>query len=266
MARYAVGDIQGCFVEFQLLLEKIHFDPRHDQLFSVGDIVNRGPESLAVLRWMYQHRHAIHMVLGNHDLHLLAVAAGSAKQKSGDTLEQILIADDRYTLLTWLRHQPLFSVFDGFCLVHAGVWPGWHLDEVKAFTQEVERALQGSDYQAFFQTLYGDEPKAWSSTLQGADRLRFIVNSMTRMRALYPDKSLDFLYTGTLTAMPQPLQPWFAFAQQPDIPRIISGHWSALSLYLTPQVWCLDTACVWGRQLTMVNCDTGEVFQQPACD
>ena len=264
MARYAIGDIQGCFAQFQALLNKVKFDPSRDQLFSVGDIVNRGPDSLAVLRWMYQHRDAVHMVLGNHDLHLLAVSVGCAKKKSRDTIEAILHAKDREVLLKWLRQQPLFSVFEGFCLVHAGIWPGWHLDEVQALANEAETALQAENYRDFFQGLYGDEPKIWSTQLQGIDRLRFIINSMTRMRGLNVDKSLNFHYKGSPEAMPQGVYAWYQFAQQPDIPRIICGHWSALSLYLTPQVWALDTGCVWGKQLTMINCDTSKIFQYPA--
>lgn len=263
MARYAIGDIQGCYAELSTLLTKIRFDPAHDQLFSVGDIVNRGPDSLSVLRWMYQHRDSVHMVLGNHDLHLLALGFGHAKKKSRDTVDAVLQAKDSQILLEWLRYQPLFSVFEGFCLVHAGVWPGWNINEACVLAQEAETALQ-SNPQDFFQQLYGNEPNSWSSHLEGAARLRFIVNSMTRMRTLDQNRSLDFSYKSTLDAMPAHLSAWYQFPRPADAPRIICGHWSALSLQLMPDVWALDTGCVWGGSLTMVNCDTGEIFQQPA--
>lgn len=264
MARFAIGDIQGCFSEFQALLNQANFNPAHDQLFSVGDIVNRGPQSLEVLRWMYTHRAAVHLVLGNHDLHLLAVALGYAQRKSRDTLEDILIAADRKILLDWLRSQPLFLQADTFCIVHAGLWPGWHLDEAQSLAQEATDLLRSDEGQTFFQHLYGNRPEQWSEALAADDRLRFVVNSLTRMRALYQDQSLNFSYKKGLDTMPTDLQPWFAFPRPSDTPRIICGHWSALGLYMKKEVWALDTGCVWGGQLTMVNCDTGEIFQEPS--
>lgn len=264
MARYVVGDIQGCFAEFSALLTRVKFDPQHDLLFSVGDIVNRGPASLEVLRWMYANKDAVHMVLGNHDLHLLMVASGYTSPRRKDTLHTILQAPDKDLLLEWLRHQPLFSVFDDFCLVHAGVWPGWHLDEVIALAREAEAVLQSANYGDFFRVMYGDKPDMWSLSLQGADRWRFIINSMTRMRALYADKKLDFAFKGLPSDLPPALCPWYTFPQQPDIPRILCGHWSATDLCLSDQVWSVDTGCVWGNRLTFVDCDSGEIFQQPA--
>lgn len=264
MARFAIGDIQGCFSEFQALLAQANFDPACDELFSVGDIVNRGPQSLEVLRWMYMHRDAVHLVLGNHDLHLLAVSTGYENKKSRDTLDDILTAPDREMLLAWLRNQPLFLREDTFCLVHAGVWPGWHLDEVQRLALEATTLLQADNGQAFFKQLYGNRPTLWSNDLADNDRLRFIVNSLTRMRALYQDRSLDFAYKRGLDDIPSELQPWFAFPLSPDMPRVICGHWSALGLYMKENVWALDTGCVWGGQLTIVNCDTGEVFQEPS--
>lgn len=264
MARFAIGDIQGCFSELMALLAQVNFDPSCDELFSVGDIVNRGPQSLEVLRWMYTHRDAVHLVLGNHDLHLLAVSKGYENKKSRDTLDDILHAPDREILLDWLRNQPLFLREDTFCLVHAGVWPGWRLDEVQRLAQEVSTLLQADSGQAFFKQLYGNRPVLWSTDLTDNDRLRFIVNSLTRMRVLYQDQSLDFDYKRRLDDMPSELQPWFAFPLSSDIPRVIFGHWSALGLKMTEQIWALDTGCVWGGQLTMVNCDTGEIFQEPS--
>lgn len=262
MARFAIGDIQGCFSELKALLAQVNFDPVRDELFSVGDIVNRGPQSLEVLRWMYTHRDVVHLVLGNHDLHLLAVALGYTTKKSKDTFDDILEASDKNILLTWLRHQPLLLCTDTFCLVHAGIWPGWSFEKVQDLAKKAEQMLQENEGKAFFSQLYGDRPLLWNDALKEPDRLRFIVNSLTRMRALYQDQSLDFSFKRGLDEMPAGLNPWYIFPHASDVPRIICGHWSALGLKVKEKVALLDSGCVWGDYLTLLNCDTGEIFQE----
>ncbi|NOU24633.1 MAG: symmetrical bis(5'-nucleosyl)-tetraphosphatase [Methylotenera sp.] len=267
MARYAIGDIQGCFHAFQALLTRIRFDPKSDQLWLVGDLINRGSGSLEVLRWCYAHRESLKVVLGNHDLHALVVAAGFLRAHKGDTLDALLAADDCQILLDWLRHQHL-AYQEGvtsdkrYLMVHAGLLPQWSAEQVLRYAAEVEAALQGEDYLDFLANMYGNQPDAWHDNLTGLDRLRVITNAMTRLRVCSGLGAMDFDFKGELPDVPKGFIPWF------DVPnratqdsQVIFGHWSALGLQQRPKVYALDTGCLWGGQLTALNLETKEITQ-----
>jgi len=262
MATYAIGDIQGCYHAFQALLERVEFDVASDHLWLVGDLINRGSGSLEVLRWCYQHQQHISTVLGNHDLHALAVAHGIRKAHRSDTLQAIIDAPDAETLITWLRHQPLMVATDDYVMVHAGLLPQWQVSEALAFAKEVETTLRGDDYVDFLANMYGNTPNAWQGGLTGYDRLRMITNAMTRMRVCTPSGALDFDFKGELADVPNGLIPWF------DVPNrvindqaIIFGHWSALGLQQREDVYALDTGCLWGGKLTAMCLETKTITQ-----
>lgn len=266
MASYAVGDLQGCNRELQLLLKRIGFRPGEDRLVLLGDLVNRGPESLAVLRWAYAHREQVEVVLGNHDLHLIAVHAGCERVKSRDTFADVLAAQDAPQLIAWLRTQPLARVLDErFLCVHAGVLPVWSVEEALRLSQEVSSVLASPDYKAFLPHLYGNQPDTWDAGLQGWPRLRLVVNAMTRMRVLDKDGRLELGFKGELADAPAGLQAWFdAPHRRPGHWRVLFGHWSALGLLLRDDVVSLDTGCAWGRSLSALRLDDGAVFQVPS--
>ena len=209
MATYAIGDIQGCYHAFQALLQRIQFDSNSDQLWLVGDLINRGNGSLEVLRWCYQHRDNIQTVLGNHDLHAIVVAHGIRKSNRSDTLQPILDAPDADVLLTWLRHQPLMVSNDDYAMVHAGLLPQWDVNQALAYAKEVETALQSDTYGDFLLNMYGNTPNVWQDDLTGYDRLRVITNVMTRMRVCTADGALDFSFKGELVDVPKGFTPWF---------------------------------------------------------
>lgn len=264
MAVYAIGDLQGCYQPLRALLDKLAFDPADDQLWLVGDLVNRGDGSLACLRFVRDLGDAAVTVLGNHDLHLLALARkADAHAQANDTLKPILEAPDRDALLDWLRRRPLFHRDRtlGWSMVHAGLAPSWTVDDAAARAREVETVLAGPDYQAFFEHMYGNQPDHWRDALGGWDRVRMIVNCMTRMRFCRPDGSLDLDYKKTLADAPPGLLPWFSVAnRQSADERIVFGHWSALGRIAWPEhnVWCVDTGCVWGKTLSALRLDTTE--------
>ncbi|MFC4159764.1 symmetrical bis(5'-nucleosyl)-tetraphosphatase [Chitinimonas lacunae] len=265
MATYAVGDIQGCNDEFQALLGHIGFSSERDRLILIGDLVNRGPDSLAVLRWAYRQRAAVEVVLGNHDLHLLAVAAGKAKLKGKDTCDDVLAAEDRELLLDWLRQQRLLLTLDDYALVHAGILPCWELAEAQVLCAEVEAELRGKAYRDLLGNMYGNSPRTWSPRLQGYERWRLIINACTRMRLVNADGALDFEFKGEPADIPSGLMPWFAWPGRPvERHTVVFGHWSALGLRLEPQLIALDTGCIWGRQLTAVRLEDRRVFQIPS--
>ncbi|GLR14114.1 bis(5'-nucleosyl)-tetraphosphatase, symmetrical [Chitinimonas prasina] len=265
MASYAIGDLQGCYQEFLDLLAEMAFQPDRDRLFLVGDLVNRGPDSLAVLRWVYQHRDCVDIVLGNHDLHLLAVQAGLARQKGRDTLAEVLAAPDAPLLLDWLRCQPLVRRCGGFLFVHAGLLPDWTAQQAVALSAEVEAVLASAGYKEFLGQMYGNQPSRWHEGLVGIDRLRLVVNVCTRMRLLTDTGALDLDFKGELDNAPAYLHAWFDAPdrQQQDV-CIVSGHWSALGLMLRPDVIALDTGCVWGGSLAGVRLEDRQVFQVPS--
>ena len=267
MSTYAIGDIQGCYHAFSALLARLYFDPQHDQLRLVGDLINRGSGSLEVLRWCHQHQSAIKVVLGNHDLHALAVAHHLKKAHKSDTLQVIIDADDGVELLTWLRHQPLMiaDIDDNkipYAMVHAGLLPQWTINSALVYSHEVERALQAYDYEFFLATMYGNQPANWQDDLIGFDRLRVITNAMTRMRVCKANGEMEFAFKGPLQDMPADYMPWFiAPNRQSENTRIYCGHWSALGLSKRNNVTSLDTGCLWGGLLTAICIETGVVTQ-----
>ena len=262
MAFYAIGDIQGCFDEFQLLLEKIKFDPNNDILWLTGDLVNRGPKSVDVLRFVKKYQNSILTILGNHDLHLLAVAFAGKKQKKGDTIQDVLDAPDRDELLHWLRAQPLIRVAGNKAMVHAALYPDWTIEAAQGYAQEVEKQIQGVGYISFFEQMYGNTPNSFSEELTGMDRYRAIVNIYTRTRFITRKNKLDFDYKGTIADAPTKLIPWYKAEKRSNLDHtIIFGHWSALGVYHGENVLCLDSGAIWGGPLTAVNLDTYELFQ-----
>lgn len=262
MAHYAIGDIQGCFDAFQALLTKIDFQYGKDTLWLCGDVVNRGPQSLETLRFIMKHEDCIQMVLGNHDLHLLAVAYGNGRIKKLDTIDDILNAPDHKILLEWLRQQPLMRQHRQYLLVHAGLLPQWSAQKALNLAAEVESVLAGAHYQDFFLNMYGSKPARFHEELRGMERLRLIVNVMTRMRAITHDNKLDFDFKSTLQQMPEDLIPWFQAAHRQYADHtVVFGHWSALNLYMENNVLGLDTGALWGGMLTAINLDTREIHQ-----
>lgn len=264
MATYAIGDVQGCYGELRQLLGAAGFDRARDRLWFVGDLVNRGPESLAVLRFVRDLGSAAITVLGNHDLHLLTYAAGLAKPRSDDTLDEVLAAPDRDELMQWLRGLPMIHVEGEHVLVHAGLLPQWSAERAQTLGREVQETLRGPRYREFLAALYGGEPDRWDDALRGADRLRVIVNAMTRMRFCTPDGVMEFHTKGEATAAPPGYLPWF------DVPgresaghTVICGHWSALGLRVAPRLLALDSACVWGGSLTAVRLQDRRIIQIP---
>lgn len=263
MARYAIGDIQGCYHSLMQLLAEIDFQVERDQLWLVGDIINRGNGSLPVLRWAYQHREQIRLVLGNHELHAIAVAHGVRPAHRFDTLSEILAAEEGVALLQWLRQQPLMVLEDDYAMVHAGLYPQWSLLQAKALAEEVEAVLCSPDYTTFLFAMYGNTPARWDETLQGVDRWRAIVNAFTRMRLCDAQGEMEFTFKGEAPDMPAGYYPWFQVANRrfAGAQPIIFGHWSALGLHLDDGVIALDTGCLWGRQLTAYNLDNGSIVQ-----
>ncbi|NDF85560.1 MAG: symmetrical bis(5'-nucleosyl)-tetraphosphatase [Gammaproteobacteria bacterium] len=264
MARIAIGDLQGCLAELQALLKDIRFSADRDQLWFVGDLVNRGPDSLAVLRLVRALGANARVVLGNHDLHLLAVAFGSRRKlREDDTLETILSAADRHALLEWLLLQPL-AVSEGTDLmVHAGVVPQWSAAEVLEYAGEVERALQ-ADPQPLFDAMYGNKPDCWSADLEGGDRLRFIINVLTRLRFCRPDGQIDLKMKGAPGSQEAGWMPWFEVpTRRSRNVRLVTGHWSTLGLVDRADLLALDTGCVWGGALSAASLDGAERWSQP---
>jgi len=262
MATYAIGDIQGCYTAFRKLLDLINFNPGRDRLWLVGDIVNRGPDSLAMLRFVMQTGDAAVMVLGNHDLHLLMVHAGIARCHKKDTIQPILNAHDCDELLFWLRQQRLFYAEDHYAMVHAGLLPDWSVPKAIQLAQEVEVALQQENYQAVFARLYGNEPDYWQDEWTGAQRLRVIINAMTRMRVCSAAGRMNFSFKGTRQAIPDGYMPWFEVPNRASKKHtVICGHWSALGLYVTDHLVALDSGCIWNGQLTAIRLEDRKVFQ-----
>lgn len=262
MAIYAIGDVQGCYSALRRLLDKCRFDPARDRLWLVGDLVNRGPHSLAVLRFVKGLGKRAVTVLGNHDLHLLVVAAGHAKLHRGDTIDAILRASDRDELLHWLRHQKLMHTGNGYAMVHAGLLPQWTIAKSLALAQEVEAALQNDDHDDFLRHMYGNKPERWRDSLRGHDRLRVITNVLTRMRLCTVAGRLEFSHKGNPVELPRGFLPWFRVPQRRSRKMpVIFGHWAALGLYTGSNVFAIDTGCVWGRELTALRLSDRALFQ-----
>jgi bis(5'-nucleosyl)-tetraphosphatase (symmetrical) len=244
------------------LLERAGFDERRDVLWFVGDLVNRGPQSLETLRFVKGLGPRAVTLLGNHDLNLLAVAEGVRKPHRGDTNDGILSAPDREELLSWLRHRSMMHAGDGYAMVHAGLPPQWSVEQALGLAREVETALRASDYPEFLKRMYGNEPLRWRDDLSGYDRLRFIVNALTRMRLVAADGALELDYKLGLATAPAGYLPWY------DVPGrasrgtpIVFGHWAALGLVLREDAVCLDSGCVWGRALSALRLEDRKLFQ-----
>lgn len=265
MSHYVVGDIQGCHAEFAQLLDMIAFEPARDRLWLVGDLVNRGPDSLSVLRHVKSLGGAATTVLGNHDLHLLIVAAGHRAPHRRDTLSPILEAPDRDELLDWLRRRPLVVREGGRLLVHAGLLPSWSPEDALMLSREVETALASSAHDDFLRHLYGDEPARWHAGLTGYDRLRVIVNACTRLRFCSADDAMNLREKRGPQHSPAGFAPWFAHPGRKSAGvTVLCGHWSALELTFAPNMMMLDSGCLWGGTLTAVRLDDARVFQVPS--
>jgi bis(5'-nucleosyl)-tetraphosphatase (symmetrical) len=262
LATYAVGDIQGCCFELQQLLERVRFDPAADKLWLVGDLVNRGPDSLGVLRLVKSLGDAAITVLGNHDLHLLAVAEGGAELHRSDTLDEVLNAPDRDELLTWLCCQRLLHVEGDYVLVHAGLLPQWNVAQAQQLAHEVETALRGEHYHDFCLRMYGNHPDHWQDNLTGFKRLRVIINAFTRMRICTLQGEMEFKFKSEVQNIPKGYLPWFEVPGRANADAtIICGHWSALGLKVTPKVIALDTGCLWGGPLSAIRLEDRQLFQ-----
>jgi bis(5'-nucleosyl)-tetraphosphatase (symmetrical) len=254
MAHYLVGDIQGCDAPLARLLQKIAFSPSRDTLYLLGDLVNRGPASAAVLRRLMAYGDAAKCLLGNHDLSLLAVAHGHRAPHRNDTMDDILLAPDREAMLDWLRHRSMALHAHGVLMVHGGVLPQWDLHKALALAGELEAVLRGPDLPGFLAQMWGNQPDRWDDGLQGADRLRVIVNALTRLRFCTPDGAMDLRASGGLEHAPRGMLPWF------DVPGrrtqgtcIAFGHWSTLGYLRRPDLISLDTGCVWGGCLSALR-------------
>ena len=261
MPTYAIGDLQGCYDPLQRLLERIKFAPENDTLWLVGDLVNRGPQSLEVLRFIKSLGAAAVTVLGNHDLHLLALASGFGRVHKSDTFGPILAAPDRDELLHWLQHRRLAWREREFLLLHAGLMPGWSADDAMRLAAEAEAVLQQPDARDFFAQMYGDSPRAWRDNLQSIDRIRVIVNTFTRMRYCTAQGEMDFHHKGAPGSQPPGLFPWFDVPERRSADTtIIMGHWSTLGLIHRPNLLALDTGCLWGGELTAVRLEDRRAF------
>jgi bis(5'-nucleosyl)-tetraphosphatase (symmetrical) len=263
MARYAIGDIQGCYQQFSELISLIDFNPSKDVLYLVGDLVNRGPQSLEVIKWVYKHQDAIINVLGNHDIYLLARYNHLVKADADDTLSDLLRDKQIPRYIDWLRTAPLVFHDNEYILVHAGVYPRLNFTELLQINHAITNHLRGEDYPHFIETMYGNKPSHWDDNHNLAKKMKFVLNACTRMRFLQVDDySLDFKYKGDLGGMPDNLLPWFNVPFDPSISKkIVFGHWAALGFFHEQRYISLDTGCVWGRKLTAINLDNFELAQ-----
>jgi len=263
MATYAIGDIQGCHDEFQRLLNHINFDPSHDRLWLVGDLVNRGPDSLSVLRFIKGLGDAATTVLGNHDLHTLAVANGHLKYHRNDNIDDILNAEDRDELTHWLRHLPLLHHDNelNFTMIHAGLPPQWDLATAQSCAKEVEAILQSDTHVEFLDRMYGNEPNQWDEKLENWERLRFITNCFSRLRYCDAEGRLALEEKGSPGTQATGLVPWFTVPNRKSAElRIVFGHWSTLGPIDSTNIYPIDTGCLWGDSLTALRLDDCKQF------
>ena len=257
MATYAIGDVQGCFDELQRLLAEMRFERKADRLWFVGDLVNRGPKSLQVLRFVRELGERAITVLGNHDLHLVTQFEGFERSRKDDTFRDVLAAPDARELVDWLRQRPMMHVEGRYAMVHAGLLPQWTIEKALSLGREVERALAAPDYRDFLANMYGAKPDHWSDQLAGWDRLRAIVNAMTRMRFCTAEGRMDLHATGRRP--PAGFRAWYELRR--DEETLVCGHWSALGLKLTEHVAALDSGCVWGGKLSALRLEDRALFQ-----
>jgi len=263
MARYVIGDIQGCYKAFTLILDKIAFNPSIDVLYLVGDLVNRGPESLKVLKWLYKNQDSVVTVLGNHDIYLLGRYSDVLPPDANETIQDILTYTGSAKLIDWLRSQPLVFHDNDHILVHAGIYPKMNFNQLLVIANSISTHLKSKDYAIFLHKVYGNKPNAFTSTLDNIQQMKFVVNACTRMRYLnHADYSLDYKYKGEFSNPPQGLAPWFRTDFDPSIQKkILFGHWAALGFFHDEKVLAVDTGCAWGRYLTAFNLDTAEITQ-----
>ncbi|MDD5365742.1 MAG: symmetrical bis(5'-nucleosyl)-tetraphosphatase [Gallionellaceae bacterium] len=262
MATYVIGDIQGCFEAFKELLVAMAYNPAHDRLWLAGDLVNRGENSIDTLRWCMAHDDHIVAILGNHDLHLLAVAEGFVPPHRNDTLDEILDAPDRAEVLDWLRRRPMLHRHGDWLMVHAGLLPEWTPDLAESLARELEGVLRGPGYRDFLARMYGNEPRRWEPGLAGQDRLRLVANAMTRLRYLHPNGDMEYQHKCAPVDAPAELIPWYAMPdrQSRDV-RVLFGHWSTLGLLAGEDVVSLDTGCLWGGQLSAIRLEDERLYQ-----
>lgn len=267
MATYAIGDIQGCFRELMQLLDNLGFSESRDRLWLVGDLVNRGPDSLAVLRFVKGLGERAVTVLGNHDLHLVMLTEGHGRANAEDTLDEVLAAPDREDLMAWLRARPLFHVEDEYAMVHAGLLPQWDVEGAAELSDEAGKALTVPSYRDFLANMWGSEPAAWSDDLAGWDRLRVVINAMTRMRFCTPEGVMEFRAPGSKGPPdrgPIGCLPWYEVPGRASADHcVICGHWSALGFRHERNLLALDSGCLWGGSLTAVRLEDRRVFQLP---
>lgn len=256
MATFLIGDVQGCYKSLKALLKECDFNSSKDRLWFCGDLVNRGPQSADVVRFAMDLGDRARCVLGNHDLNLLAVANGARQSKPSDTLDELLAAADVDEMLGWLRKQPLAHVSKGkqLCMVHAGIHPSWTISSARKFAREVEQVLQGNQYRSFLRKMYGNTPVKWQKTLTGWDRLRFITNSLTRMRFVGSHGEMDFDLKCSPGKQPKTFQPWFQLNNRLERDwLVVYGHWSTLGVHRYRNTVCLDSGCLWGGKLTALR-------------
>ena len=259
MAKYAIGDVQGCFDPLMQLIKVIDFNPKKDQLIFCGDLVNRGGRSLDVLRWIYAHQHCCDSVLGNHDLSMLSKYYGASKRISNQEFKQVFTAADGPLLMNWLLHRSLYIQHAKDLVIHAGLYPFWSVKEFKLLAQQTQQALLENP-SLFFKTMYGNTPTKWSPDLSHEAKIRFVINASTRMRFVRANGSLNFSVNGRLTQIKN-LAPWFSYKPVNKLKKhIIFGHWSALGLYQDSNVTGLDTGKVWGGQLTALRLEDRQLF------
>ncbi len=264
MPTYAIGDIQGCYKSFKSLLSKIQFNPRYDRLWLAGDMINRGPDSLATMQFILEHQQQIQVVLGNHDLHFLAVAGNCQSIKSKDTFDDILNSTSKNTIVTWMKKQPLAYFSEDFntLMVHAGLPFNWSLQEALNFSGEVSITLQSPQCENFFLNMYDNLPDSWDNQLKNNERLRYITNALTRMRYCSKNGRLELTSKQPPGKQPSHLVPWFTLKNNQYKGKIVFGHWASLEGRSTNQnIIPLDTGCVWGGQLTAVRLDDNKVYR-----
>lgn len=268
MATYAIGDIQGCYKSLKRLLKRIDFNETQDRLFLVGDLVNRGPNSLDVLRFACDMGDRVTAVLGNHDIHLLGVAFGvKAVSRKRRNFEKILRAKDCSKLIEWLRMRPLLYKEGRTVMVHAGILPAWSIEEAVSYAKEVEKVIRSKKIAELISHAYKTKADKWSDDLEDEDRLVTIINVLTRMRMCESSTKMDFEFVGTPDTAPKTLIPWFEWPERRNADHmIIFGHWAALGLRIHSNIISLDTGCVWGEALTAVRLEDGAIFSQPSVE
>ena len=265
MSTFVIGDVQGCFASFQDLLARITFSPQRDFLWLLGDLVNRGPRSLAVLRWVFEHQDRVRLVLGNHDLHLIARYRGVAQPKALDTLEKVLEHAEASQWISWLQHQPIAYREGEHAMVHGGILPGWDWSQVEAWARDTERRLQGPEIDELLTELSGKKDLIWPHKTGGISSHAAFLKIVTRLRVCNADGRVHFGFSGAPEDCPDPFRPWFDWPHQlPAGFRLYFGHWSALGLMQRPGFVALDTGCVWGKSLSALRLEDGRIFQVSA--